>query len=124
MGPVSDTFAPVIAWTRASTSARCADQSMSMGVTSAADITATSATAMMVRTLRTGKRFPLRLDKPQRERLGDHRGPKWRESMTETTNGRVGGGNAHRRARHRRYAPERDKSRRPPGHGPAFDSRK
>ena len=61
---------------------------MSIGATSAADITATSATAMMVRTLRTGKRFPLRLDELPRERRGDHRGLKWRESMTVTTNRR------------------------------------
>jgi hypothetical protein len=42
---------------------------------------------MMVRTLRTGKRLPLRLDELPRQRLDDHRGSKWRESMTVTTNG-------------------------------------
>ena len=85
-GPVSETLAPVIACSRASMSARCADQSTSIGATSATDITATSATAMMVRTLRTGKRLPLRLDELPCEQLGDHRGAKWRESMTVTTN--------------------------------------
>jgi hypothetical protein len=43
---------------------------------------------MMVRTLRTGKGFPLRLDKLPQERRGDHRNSKWRESMTVTTNRR------------------------------------
>jgi hypothetical protein len=46
-----------------------------------------------------GKRFPLRLDELPRERLGDHRDPKWRESMTVTTNGRLAvGGKADRPA--------------------------
>ena len=53
IGPVRETFAPVIALSCASISPRCADQSMRYGATSATDITATSATAMMVRTVRT-----------------------------------------------------------------------
>src|SRR5580658_6529767 len=68
--PVREMSAPMIALSRASTSARWADQSTRRGATSAADIKATRATATMVKTLRTGKWFPLRLDELPQERLG------------------------------------------------------
>jgi hypothetical protein len=44
-----------MALSRASIEPRCADQSMRYGATSAIDIMATSTTATMVRTVRTGK---------------------------------------------------------------------
>src|SRR6202020_3181053 len=91
-----------MALSRASMAPRCADQSMRYGATSATDITATSATAMMVRIVRTGKRLPLRLDELSQERFGDHRGSKCRESMALTTKAascgsyeRLGNGNRH-----------------------------
>jgi hypothetical protein len=57
---------------------------MRYGATSATDITATSATAMMVRTVRTLNDFHLRLDELPRRRLGELRVQKCRESMTMT----------------------------------------
>ena len=74
IGPVRETLAPVIERSCASISARWADQSTRSGVTSAADITATSATAMMVRTWRTEQRFPLSLDELPRNDTATIRG--------------------------------------------------
>ena len=61
IGPRSTTRPPVIAPSRASISARWADQSMNSGAISAAERRATSATATMVRTTRTEKQAPIQL---------------------------------------------------------------